>query len=90
MGGHGEQALPQRLDVCRTDGNPVDRADHLEDPPAQREEILVEAGQRGRHGIQEQLAEPLAQDAPAAEDAPEEGAERLDVDQGLVHVEDDD
>src|SRR5690349_11484454 len=59
--GDVEALGPGVFDNGRIDGDPVDRADHLDDPAAQREEVLVEAGQGGRHRIQDQLAEPLAE-----------------------------
>jgi hypothetical protein len=40
----------------------------LDELGAQGEILLVKAGQGYRHGVRDQVAEPLAQDAPAAED----------------------
>ncbi len=63
------------------------RADHVESGPGQRAEIEVRTGKRGGFGLQEEKRKPLLQRVLIPEHMFEIRTEGLNVQQCLVHVE---
>lgn len=86
--GHRPHPVPQRLDVAWCHGHAVDLADHLERACTDRPIVLVDVRQGQRHGGHDQLAQPLTHHVLVAEHPFEEWMHRLEVDEGLVHIED--
>ncbi len=71
------------------DLHPPRRRHHAQDASPEPTERLVDPGKGDRLGVEDQLRQPLAQHLPVPEQTREQRHKRLDVEQSLVHVEDD-
>ncbi len=80
----------QRGEILVGDLHPVHIGRHPQNRLPEGEEVDVGVRQRDRHRVHDELAEPLAKYPPITEHPLEVWFQRLDVDQGLVHVEDQD
>ena len=85
---HGEHRVLQRTHIVVGNVQTTGGRKHPEYALAKREEVDVVSRQRCRHRVHDQLAEPLPHRCRIAENALENRCYGLDVDEGLVDVED--
>ncbi len=83
------QALRERVPLGIADRDPTARGDHRERAQAERPEIAVGCGDGRDQGGLQQLLELFPSRHDGAEDAHEIRIERRQVEQRLVHVEED-
>src|ERR1700678_2319827 len=87
MGGHRQHPAPEFLDVGRLDLHTVNRRQHLQDPLSKRKECRIETRQGDSIGVQYQLVKPLSHYLLIPKNPLEKRADRFNVDQGFIDVE---
>jgi hypothetical protein len=90
MGRHGGEPVGELRTVGVTDGDVTRGGEHPEHGTADVGERDVDARERERLGVGDQPGEPQAHGGGVIENPVKGGADRLEVEQGLVDVEDDD